>query len=425
MDGFKEFQGKDLDAAIQDACLYFNASRERLEIEILQDAKSGIFGIVGARKAKIRARRACLRDTVQSVLGELSGHTIKKTGSPGDRGEKALPDPARRTARSDETDQSQDYTASVSPETARSRQRRTQGQTARTEGRAEDRTDNRTAATAPSEASAASGASGTSQASTTSQSSHDRGKSEYQHPNRNRKTEHRSTSRQGNLSSARQSEKHSERTRGREQQPGRADIAARAETQPVEPADEACEDGLSHRPLDKQDLPLLEAPALHILHMLLAPLTGEQPRLVPSITNGAFSVSVQGLSDPSLLIGRDGATLMALQHLASRLLSRAVQRGVRVLLEVESLREQQEEELRQLAQSLAARVRETGKTLSTRPLRSSQRRIVHLCLGEMDDIQTRSAGTGGLKRVLVFPRKTAARQEESQAQSACQTLPTP
>ena len=158
MDGFKEFQGKDLDAAIQDACLYFNASRERLEIEILQDAKSGIFGIVGARKAKIRARRACLRDTVQSVLGELSGHTIKKTGSPGERGERALPDPARRTARSGETDQSQDHTASVSPETARSRQRRTQGQTAWTEGRAEDRTDNRTAATAPSEASAASGA---------------------------------------------------------------------------------------------------------------------------------------------------------------------------------------------------------------------------------------------------------------------------
>ena len=63
MDGFKEFQGKDLDSAIKDACSYFDARREQLEIEILQDAKSGIFGIVGARKAKIRARRVRLRET--------------------------------------------------------------------------------------------------------------------------------------------------------------------------------------------------------------------------------------------------------------------------------------------------------------------------------------------------------------------------
>lgn len=70
MDGFKEFNGKDLDNAIEEACTYFDAPREKLEIEIIQDSKSGIFGIVGARKAKIRARRAPLRETVQSLLGK-------------------------------------------------------------------------------------------------------------------------------------------------------------------------------------------------------------------------------------------------------------------------------------------------------------------------------------------------------------------
>ena len=69
MEGFKEFQGKDLDGAIEEACGYFNTAREKLEIEIVQDAKSGIFGIVGARKAKVRARRVQLRETVESILG--------------------------------------------------------------------------------------------------------------------------------------------------------------------------------------------------------------------------------------------------------------------------------------------------------------------------------------------------------------------
>ena len=36
MDGFKEFQGKDLDSAIKDACAYFDARREQLEIEITE-----------------------------------------------------------------------------------------------------------------------------------------------------------------------------------------------------------------------------------------------------------------------------------------------------------------------------------------------------------------------------------------------------
>ena len=82
MEGFKEFQGKDLDSAIEEACGYFNTAREKLEIEILQDAKSGIFGIVGARKAKVRARRAHLREAVESILGKKALPPPTKKGSP-------------------------------------------------------------------------------------------------------------------------------------------------------------------------------------------------------------------------------------------------------------------------------------------------------------------------------------------------------
>ena len=40
MDDFKEFQGKSLDEAIRAACSYFDAQREKLEIDIVQDAKT-------------------------------------------------------------------------------------------------------------------------------------------------------------------------------------------------------------------------------------------------------------------------------------------------------------------------------------------------------------------------------------------------
>ena len=40
----KEFLGKTLDAAIAEACSYYDVPREKLEIEIIEDAKTGIFG---------------------------------------------------------------------------------------------------------------------------------------------------------------------------------------------------------------------------------------------------------------------------------------------------------------------------------------------------------------------------------------------
>lgn len=68
MEKFREFQGRDLDECIREACAYFDAPREKLEVEIVQDAKSGIFGIVLARKAIIRARRVSLDEAVNRVM---------------------------------------------------------------------------------------------------------------------------------------------------------------------------------------------------------------------------------------------------------------------------------------------------------------------------------------------------------------------
>ncbi len=50
----QEFEGKSLDEAIQKACDAFNLPQDRLDIEVLSKGSSGIFGIVGARKARIR-----------------------------------------------------------------------------------------------------------------------------------------------------------------------------------------------------------------------------------------------------------------------------------------------------------------------------------------------------------------------------------
>ena len=48
--------------AIAAACNYYDLPREKLEVEIINDAKTGIFGLVGAKKATILAKQASVKN---------------------------------------------------------------------------------------------------------------------------------------------------------------------------------------------------------------------------------------------------------------------------------------------------------------------------------------------------------------------------
>lgn len=52
---FMDFEGKDPEDAISQAAAYFNVPQEELEIEIVSLGSSGLFGLLGGKKAKIRA----------------------------------------------------------------------------------------------------------------------------------------------------------------------------------------------------------------------------------------------------------------------------------------------------------------------------------------------------------------------------------
>lgn len=52
---FLEFEGKDPEDAISQAVAHFKVPQEKLEIEIISLGSSGLFGLLGGKKAKIRA----------------------------------------------------------------------------------------------------------------------------------------------------------------------------------------------------------------------------------------------------------------------------------------------------------------------------------------------------------------------------------
>ena len=103
------------------------------------------------------------------------------------------------------------------------------------------------------------------------------------------------------------------------------------------------------------------------------------------------------------LIGRDGETLAALQHLVARMLrARSPEDAIpRVEVDVAGYRDRRVESLRELARQLIDEARETGHEVSTEPLSAIERRIVHLEVAEADAFTSTSIGDGLFKRVII------------------------
>jgi spoIIIJ-associated protein len=49
-----EFEGKNIDEAVKNACKQLNCKKETLKFDIVSSGSTGIFGLIGAKKAKIR-----------------------------------------------------------------------------------------------------------------------------------------------------------------------------------------------------------------------------------------------------------------------------------------------------------------------------------------------------------------------------------
>lgn len=388
MEGFKEFQGKDLDDAIEEACGYFNTAREKLEIEIVQDAKSGIFGIVGARKAKVRARRVQLREAVESILG-------KKDDARGNRGNGVEQRKSRGSARKDGPEkESPAASVAAAIEDAAPEVETPVGEAG---PQSMPGTTESVQIAAPQESS---GQENSEQESSGQEREEERGAARSARPEKQRASgAGRGRGRGGE-----------EPVRGRRE--ARSEVREAARPVRVEtPAegldddlDEAAED-LPVTPVEQLDPARLEALVQEAVRELVRPIVGKELRLEVSVGGGRVQVCVDCDEDSGLLIGREGQTLAALQYLISRVVSRGMNAAVRVQLDAGEYRRRQDEKLREMALALAEKVRQSGRSYSTRPLSSYHRRIVHVCLQDAADVQTRSTGDGPMKRVVVMRRK--------------------
>ena len=108
--------------------------------------------------------------------------------------------------------------------------------------------------------------------------------------------------------------------------------------------------------------------------------------------------------DLSILIGRRGETLTALQYITRLIVGKELKRPVAVLIDVEGYRARRELQIRRLAQQMAHQAIETSQTMSLEPMPAYERRLVHIELRENPDVETTSVGERDQRKVTIIPR---------------------
>jgi spoIIIJ-associated protein len=106
----------------------------------------------------------------------------------------------------------------------------------------------------------------------------------------------------------------------------------------------------------------------------------------------------------SILIGKKGKNLDALQLLANIYAGKQGRDDIRVILDSENYRIRREESLVRLAYTVADRVRENRGSYLLEPMNPFDRRLIHTTLNDIADVETKSEGEGLYKQVRVYYR---------------------
>ncbi|MGH2843297.1 MAG: protein jag [Solirubrobacteraceae bacterium] len=107
--------------------------------------------------------------------------------------------------------------------------------------------------------------------------------------------------------------------------------------------------------------------------------------------------------DLALLVGRHGATIDAIQHLAYRLAFHGVDRRRPLTVDAAGYRARRAEVLRGLADQAAESAVRERRPVRLEPMGAQERKVVHEYLKQRFDVETYSEGNEPSRRLVVAP----------------------
>ena len=126
--------------------------------------------------------------------------------------------------------------------------------------------------------------------------------------------------------------------------------------------------------------------------------------------SGDMSVTVKSalLED---LLQRSDKLVNSYEHVFKRIVQKKFgDLAERLVLDAGAASERRRENLQELARSLAAKVKETGKSITLNSRSGQERRVIHLTIDEIEGVATRSIGTGEGRKLVIYSTERSARR---------------
>ena len=123
--------------------------------------------------------------------------------------------------------------------------------------------------------------------------------------------------------------------------------------------------------------------------------------------------------DPGPVIGRHGATIDAIEHLAAAVAFPPGADRRPVSVDAQGYRARRERRLRELAAQAAEEALRENAPMELDPMSAAERKVVHLALADREDVTTSSDGREPERFVVVWPAgqgpKTPCRLSDGRA----------
>lgn len=107
--------------------------------------------------------------------------------------------------------------------------------------------------------------------------------------------------------------------------------------------------------------------------------------------------------DSKFIIGKQGATLISLQHILKMLVRAKTDDYINFSVDVNGYKRQQDNHIREVANTMASEAIVNGRAITMEPMNGYERRLVHLELEKNDNVKTESTGEGENRKVMISP----------------------
>ena len=157
-----------------------------------------------------------------------------------------------------------------------------------------------------------------------------------------------------------------------------------------------------------EPLPADPTERLRLVVLRVTQALGLQATVDVEATDEELRAVVEG-EDLGLLIGKHGATIDALQHLAVRIVLHGETDDRRIVVDAAGYRARRENALQREADRAVADALRYGRAVELEPMRAPERKVVHIYLRDRTDIETHSEGDEPERRLVVSPLRPTAK----------------